>query len=290
MLIFTPGLIQLAHFGTTESLLNLIFALNLFFAFQLYQSPLDFKNYFFIGLITGVGLATKISAVIFLFPILIVIISRLNFKVFFYSCLMTFIIILFLVILSPYNFLAWSDFISAMKYETAVATGKLAVFYTHQFINSPPYLFQLTKIFPYSSGIFMFIFSIIGFFITLKSYFIDHKHNKYSPIIFLSCLVYFLYFGQVFTKWSRFMSPIFFVFPLLTTYFIGQIKNKYWQIAIAIISILPGIYFFKIYSKDQKNISSTYCHPNYTCYSYLLRYTISIWFVQKASTIQASPN
>ena len=41
-----------------------------------------------------------------------------------------------------------------MIYETSVATGKNIVFYTHQFINSPPYIFQFKNIFPYVNELF----------------------------------------------------------------------------------------------------------------------------------------
>jgi hypothetical protein len=150
-----------------------------------------------------------------------------------------------------------------MKYETAVATGKLAVFYTQQFINSTPYYFQLTKIFPYSSGIFMFIFGLFGLLFL--------KFNKKTLIITIPCLIYFLYFGQVFTKWSRFMSPLFFIFPLLSTIFINKIKNIYFKLLLIILCCLPGIYFLRIYFlPDIRLTASNWINQNITPNSIVL--------------------
>ena len=257
LLIFTPGLIQLSHFGTTESLLNLIFALELLLAFRINQKPSLKINYFLTALFLGIGLATKISAILFFIPFLIV--NRSILCLIFVSGFS----FLISIILSPYNFLELSNFLSSMRYETAVATGKLLVFYTQQFIGSTPYIFQLIKIFPYSSGLLMFIFGLIGFFFI--------KINRKTLIIILPCLVYFIYFGQVFVKWSRFMSPLFFIFPLLTTLLISKIKNSFLNKLILIISIIPGILFLKLYLKlDTRIQASDWINQNVPAHSTVL--------------------
>ena len=257
LLIFTPGLIQLAHFGTTESLLNLIFALEVLLAFRINKNPSSALNYIFSALFLGIGLATKISAIIFVIPFLIVNRKLIG------LILVPLLSLVFAILFSPYNLLALPDFISSMKYETAVATGKLAVFYTQQFVGSAPYLFQLTKIFPYSSGVFVFILGLCGF--------IFLKLNKKTLIVAIPCLVYFIYFGQVFTKWSRFMSPLFFVFPLLATIFISKIKNQFLNKFLLLISIVPGILFLKMYFESDIRVqASSWINQNISANSTVL--------------------
>ena len=78
LLIFNPGLIQLAHFGTTESLLILIFAINLYLSKLILKSPSTKKYYLIAAVSTGIGLASKISALIFLVPIFITILFSLK--------------------------------------------------------------------------------------------------------------------------------------------------------------------------------------------------------------------
>jgi hypothetical protein len=145
-----------------------------------------------------------------------------------------------------------------MVYETGVAIGTTQVFYTRQFLHTIPYLFQLKNIFPYTAGIFMFIFSFIGFFFFIldTKYLIQNTKEKLL-IIFLPCLIYFLYNGQLFIKWTRFMSPLFFIAPLFTVFFLSKIKSKIIYSILFLLSVLPGIYFCRRYFlTDNRPIAS----------------------------------
>lgn len=257
-LIFTPGLIQLAHFGTTESILICVFAANLYFSFLIFDHPDKFKFLFIAGLVSAIGIASKISAIIFIIPIcfsyLFLLLKKQQKFVFliFKFILLIIITVFFTLLFSPYNLINFSDFISTMRYEIGVANGSLSVFYTRQFIGSIPYIFQFQKIFPYTNGIFTFIFSFIGFYFLIKFDLKKHKINPYLLITLFSALIYFLYQGQLFTKWTRFMSPIFFIAPLLSLFFIKAVKNKLWQTIFVFLAVLPGLFFF----------ISTYFYPD----------------------------
>ncbi len=261
-LIFTPGLIQIAHFGTTESILIFVFAINLLLSFLIYHHPR--KNIYLLipAIISGLGLASKISALILTTPIFLSLLflfiknhqtKPLILKTLFFISFT----ILIGILLSPYNLINFSDFISSIKYEISVANGSTPVFYTRQFINSIPYLFQLKNIFPYTNGIFIFIFSFIGFGILIYRYFKNLKINPYLLITLFSSLIYFIYQGQLFTKWTRFMSPIFFILPLLSIFFIYHFQNKLIKYFLIFLSIFPGIYFMKTYFSLDSRIQAT---------------------------------
>jgi 4-amino-4-deoxy-L-arabinose transferase-like glycosyltransferase len=250
LIIFNPGLIQLAHFGTTESMLILIFLLNLFLSQKIFDQPKKYNLYIFAGIFTGIGLASKISSLIFIGPILLV--AFVNFlkssfrssyilKIF----LLIFFTTTFYLILSPYNYLSQSDFLSSLNYETNVATGSLKVFYTTQFLNTSPYLFQFTNIFPYTSGLPVYILAFAGFLLFLKNYKTNHK--KYWLSILFPVLVYFTYFGQLYAKWTRFVSPVFFIFPIFAVYLLSKITVPVIRYLLIIICCLPGIYFMNLY-------------------------------------------
>lgn len=250
MTIFNPGLIQVAHFGTTESLLILVFLINIYLAIKIFDQPKNHHHYIYAGLVNGIGLATKISSLIFLGPILLV--SFINFlrspnRLSSISKILIFLYFTFAVglVLSPYNLLAKKDFISSIKYETTVATGQLKVFYTTQFINTTPYIFQFINIFPYASGLPVFILAILGFMFFLKN--IKKERLKYWSLILIPSLVYYLYFGQLYVKWTRFASPIFFLFPLFAAYGISKISRPIFRYFLIIICCLPGIYFMNLY-------------------------------------------
>lgn len=273
LLIFTPGLIQSAHFGTTESILIFVFSANIFLSLKYFQNPKKLYILFSI-LISAVGLASKITAIFFVLPIYLCLflIFLKNKKILNFILTTTIFTILFLllsIIFSPFNLIDFSNFKSTMLYETSIARGISKVFYTHQFENSHPYLFQFKNIFPYTNGIFIFIISFIGFVIFLKSYIINHKSNLF--LILFPSLFYFLYNGQLFVKWTRFMAPIFFIGPFFCLYLFSRIKNKFLTFILLLLMISPGVYFFiKYFSTDVRVLASDWIKSNINQNSYVL--------------------
>lgn len=258
LLIFTPGLIQLAHFGTTESLLIFLFSLNLYLA-KLILKKATFKLFVFSSLVTGIALATKISGLFVLLPVFLASVFNRSFRFFLLSSPLT---LFFAFIFSPYNLLAFTPFLSALRYETAVASGSLPVFYTRQFVSSLPYIFQFQRIFPYVVGLPIFIFA----FLSLP--FLNFQKLKKSPyfwVISLPLLIYFLYFGALFVKWTRFMSPLFFVFPLLATPFLNRFRF------LIPLALLPGLFFFANYFlPDTRREASSYLLSQLPSQSFIL--------------------
>lgn len=273
LLIFSPGLIQLAHFGTTESLLVLVLAFNLYLARLILCQP-KFAYFFWAALVTGIGLAAKISSIVFFLPILLAALlgqfkNRLSLLLFAGGSLL--LTIIFFLIFSPYNFLARSDFFSTLNYEIQVATGQLKVFYTSQFLHTIPYFFQLTNIFPYTSGFPVFVIGILGYFLILKSYLIRPKSIASCTVLLFSGLIYFAYFGQLYAKWTRFVSPLFFSFPLFASYLLVRIKNTIIVNLLLSISILPGILLLTNYLRpDIRLTASDWINQNIPAHSRIL--------------------
>lgn len=192
LVAFCPGLIQSAHFGTTESILTFLFMISVYFSLKLVHFPAkinDGKNktpvhllILGIALTVGLALASKLTGLFFLIPPFLTllirfikdtgfkfkkIISQLPSYVFLAFLLLSGTVI-FSVLFSPYNAADPRDFQSAVfGYESDVATGRYPAFYTRQFVNSVPVLFQTEKIFPYSLGWPVFILGTIGFLLIL---------------------------------------------------------------------------------------------------------------------------
>jgi len=266
--IFSPGLIQIAHFGTTESLLIFIFLLEIYLSITIYQKKENYWQYILAGIFGGIALATKISSLIFFGPIFLVTLMKLLKGEKILPIISKIILLIvftlnFYIISSPYNLANSQDFLSSMRYETGVATGESRVFYITQFKNTSPYLFQFQKIFPYSSGIFQFIFAFIGLVLLLKNWKLKEDKHLYWFIILIPSLVYFLYFGQLYVKWTRFVSPLFFLFPLLSTFFISLLKSRFCRLVSIIVACLPGLYFMKIYfNPDIRIVASSWIENN----------------------------
>jgi len=252
LLIFNSGLIQLAHFGTTESILSLVFMANLYYSVKIINRPRLF-DFLLAALFTGIGLGSKITAVFFILPLLIAAIFSKKILYFFtYLLISLYLFLLF----SPYNWIDFSTFLSTISYETSIATGATSVFYTRQFLNTPPYLFQFIKIFPYTSSIFVFILSFFGLFSFIKNI---PKNKKAWFIVLFSSFVYFLYFGFVFAKWTRFMAPLFFVLPFFAAYFFLHLKKLRSDICYLLVFLccLPGFIFWLNYLRPDIRLLAT---------------------------------
>lgn len=270
ILIFTPGLIQSAHFGTTESLLFFVFSANIFLALKYFQT--QNKSYFLLSvLISAIGLGSKITAVFFIMPVYIsfVLIFKKDkdfLKLISTILFFTLFVSLLSVVFSPFNVTKISDFKSSMNYETSVAIGTNKVFYTRQFENSLPYVFQFQKVFPYANGIFVFVLSFLGFFFFLKD-----KKEKEIILFFIPSLIYLIYVGQLFVKWSRFMSPLFFIGPFFCLFIFKKIKNIFITFFLILILITPGIYFFqKYFYLDNRITASNWIKSNIPSDSFIL--------------------
>ncbi len=266
---FTPGVIQAAHFGTTESLLTLFFLASVYFSLRLLQKKpvsslasylrLNYPLLLLVSLSIGLAMSSKLTGFFFFAPPLLMLATQffilLNFKkkkrkriICLIGILTTigFLILtsalFFTLVTSFYNLIEFANFKSAVfGYESDVATGRYEAFYTRQFANTTPILFQLEKIFPYVLGWPIFILGFFGFFsmiINLISklflftlYSIKYQvssvkqikkglslHTAYYILLTASFLVYFLPNAFLFAKWTRFMTPIFPFFAIFSAY------------------------------------------------------------------------
>ncbi|MCX6732811.1 MAG: DUF192 domain-containing protein [Candidatus Roizmanbacteria bacterium] len=192
-LIFQPYAIQFAHFGTTEGLLMLFYALIIYYSLSL-LTPDHHKlsTLIFLGLFSGLTLGTKTSSLLFIgTPLLVmgikiiggsrgrapntaplpasqaqaVVGRKTTDRIYYLFQIVTYLCItsVFFIFSSPQSFLNWNDFVSSMNYESAVGLGVYVPFYTRQFVGTTPILFQFQKILPYVLGWPQLILSILGF-------------------------------------------------------------------------------------------------------------------------------
>jgi len=268
---FSPFFIQFSHFGTTESLLMLFYSLIVYLSMRLLESRTT-DAVVWLGLVSGLAVATKVSSIVFIVVPLISILSSLR-SWDRYKNLIKFgtLTIIFMILFSPHNLINFHDFFSSIKYESDVATGKALVFYTRQFFNTVPVWFQLTKIFPYALGWPVFILGTLGFLGLLWK---DKKIN----LLRFSFLVYFLPNAFLFAKWARFMAPVFPLMVMFAVLFLLKIKAiNIIKIIIVIIAILPGIAYLSVYKKpDVRFQASEWIYKNIPNGSFLLFETANV--------------
>lgn len=278
--IFSPGLIQMAHFGTTESLLVFLYILNIYISLEFVARSLSAKRYILLSaFVCGVAIATKISSLIFLgIPVLLLFntwredgISRAIFR----SVIVSAMTAVFAIILSPHNIISFQDFISSLRYESAVGLGGADVFYTKQFVETVPVLFQALNIFPYVLGWPVFIVGILGF--------IFLPYTRIFNVLRFSLILAFIPNAFLYAKWTRFIAPTFplmILFAVLGLSYLAEklrIPKKWFVLLIAFMFCLNGIAFFSVYQEDDVRFkASQWLYENIPAGSYILSETANV--------------
>lgn len=276
LVAITPGLIQQAHFATPESA-------QIFFLFSALLFMIKFVNQnkilFLVlaSIFLGFAMGVKVSSIVFLLPLIITIIIASYSKKLLLKTLLRFIeltvismiIITFtFIIVAPFVFIDYSAFRSNLEYEGGLAMGKFPVFYTRQFIDTMPVLFQMEKILPYALGPFLLSFSLVGFIFTTINQVL--KPKKEVLIIIVTFLSLFITNAFLFTKWTRFISPafpffaIFACFLLEKLYLLSKSVSKLLAIILLIGTFLWTAAFFSIYLQpDMRIVASNWIEKNF---------------------------
>ncbi len=294
IITFSPYAIQFAHFGTTESLLMFYYTAITYLAIKLLKRKTTELSFVFqSAILVGLAGATKVSSAVFAtVPVLSILASdnsRLKYPLWFqffrkildisFFSLFSFVIFLFF---SPHIIINFNDFIGSMSYESGVALGRFTVFYTKQFVDTIPVVFQFEKIFPHALGQVGFVLFLLGFIFLSWS-------NKKINFIRLAFLAYFLPNAFMFAKWSRFMSPVMPLMTLISVLFImifmddSPKKNilsylRSMLLAVIVIGmIIPGAAYLSIYqNRDVRVMASRWIYENVPDSSYLLSETANV--------------
>lgn len=282
-LVLSPALIQFAHFGTTESLLMMFFSWLILLCIQLdsrrTSSSDIYSIYIWIGAVTGLAIATKVSSLLFAVLPFVTIISTFShhakesryerfWLIFNELVFVGFITGATAILFSPYNLISWKEFTGSIDYESMVASGKALVFYTRTFTDSAPVLFQFQKVFPYALGWPVFATFLAGFA------FLPWKRNY--NLLRVAFLLYFLPTAFLYTKWTRFMAPILPLMVLIAALFASKLPKRLGYF-VCILLIIPGIMFLKIYIlQDVRFQASEWMAKNIPKNSYILQETANV--------------
>ncbi|MEI6327563.1 MAG: glycosyltransferase family 39 protein [Candidatus Roizmanbacteria bacterium] len=307
IIILTPVMIQFAHFGTTESLLTMWYVISIYESLALLETrSISLKHIVWLGVVSGCAIGTKLSGILTvgppIFALMIWLMQRPKGRLgdyrdvirtilkdktkLFVACLVFgFTTIFWLVVTSPYNIIAWPDFMSTITYEGGVGMGTSVPFYTRQFYLETPGIFQLLRILPYSHGLIMSIAAVIGFTtLSWKS----PKNNLFRfAMMVVICANVFL-----FAKWTRFLAPL---YPLMTiASIVGSInainlaarfiKRKKrpaaYFIGLGVVTVLACIFGFatvSIYTNiDSRIAASAWMYTHVKPGAYILSETANV--------------
>lgn len=258
---FATGIIQYAHFATFEIWTTFFSVILFFFCLKLLQKN-EKITLFFLAATTGILLSIKATNALLLpLPLLAISISiftertRSNTKAiltrfFFSSLFIALLAILIYILTNPYALLAYRDFRGSMDYESGVALGTIPVFYTGEFYETYPVLFQISKVLPFLLNPVLTILGILGFFLSC----IITIRKKNPQLLLLVLILSVLFFPQsfFFVKWTRYMVPTIPFFILSGAFFLSWIQtthaiNRFSEILLkgtVLITCLFGISYF----------------------------------------------
>lgn len=271
--VFSTGFIQFAHFGTFEMWLTLLGVWFFYFSLNLAKN-LELKNIFAVGIIFGLLMAIKVSSLPLLaipaFSILLnyFFTNHTKYIGIFVMILCTASVVFFAV--SPFILLDFPSFLSSVRYESFVAFGTLPVFYTGEFYNSIPVIFQLTKIYPFLINPLMtilFVPSLI--YLTFTAI----KKNNFSYYL-LFTIYYSLFLPQafLFTKWTRYILPTLpFMYLILAIFFERFISKRILNVVIFIGIVFTVSYFITtLINQDTRVKASLWIKENIPAKSIVL--------------------
>ncbi|MBI5123482.1 hypothetical protein HZA75_06515 [Candidatus Roizmanbacteria bacterium] len=213
---FSVGIIQFSHFGTFEIWLT-FFTTLLFWCCLFIKQHATTRLTIVLALLTGTLVSIKISHVAIIPMALFVITLQeiiqnknrhhlLKFISILRGFLLFFFIVFFIYLLTnPYVFIDTKSFIGSMQYESSLALGTLPVFYTGEFFNQLPVVFQFLHIYPFLINPLLTIIFIPSFlYIIWKA-----LKTKNLTYILLTAFYLILFSSQafLFAKWTRYMVP-----------------------------------------------------------------------------------
>ncbi len=278
------GLIQFAHFGTFEMWLTFFSTLLLWLCLKLLESGKIFIV-FLLGVTLGILVATKVSHLVLLpLPLLALLFqktqrlferpkipiiasdpvplwkihgSRIKSGMTIVKELILFFTITTSVYLltNPFILLDYSSFSASMKYESDVALGTLPVFYTGEFVNALPTIFQLLHIYPFLINPLLTALFIPSFlyllFVSIK------KKNRAYILLNIFCLILFLSQAFLYTKWTRYIVPtlpfIYLICAIALTDFWKFLSRKFPCHAEFISASKKPFHYFKILKQVQND-------------------------------------
>lgn len=272
----TAGLIQQAHFATPESILTFFLLSCLFFLLRFVEFRKT-ADIFLSSILLGLAIGVKIVAVLFIFLLVIGIILKLwqNKKKFLILPVNLAVVLMVFFLVAPFVFLDFKTWRGNTEYEGNLAFGRLPVFYTRQFIETQPFVFQLEKILPFTLGPVMELLGTLGLIYLIVR--LVKKPDLQLFLLISSFLLLFISNSLLFAKWTRFIAPTFPFFTIFAAFFLSQLHNKNHQITnlitiiLLITTCLWTAAFFSIYlHSDVRITASEWIESNFPANSTIL--------------------
>jgi YYY domain-containing protein len=165
----------------------------------------------FVGAACGLALATKISALPLVAPMLVALALRWRRRGVYDALLagagMLAAALLVYMVTSPYTFIDWHNFQLQVNEQNQLSRGALDYPYVRQFAGTTPFLYQIQQLLVYDMGLPLGLLGLAGFGWALAR--VWRRLDDDWTILVVWLLGYFAVIGSAYMKFSRYMLPVF---------------------------------------------------------------------------------
>jgi 4-amino-4-deoxy-L-arabinose transferase-like glycosyltransferase len=257
---FAAGIIQHAHFNTTESILTFLLTFITLLSIRLSKKN-TYTLALTLGIFVGISYATKIVGLTFaLIPFTSFVILFLK-KTEIQKIIISILIFLFATaiagfLFAPYQIIDYQQFSSEQDYMQGVTYGKDRPPFVIIYEDTIPYFYQITKIFPFTFGFISLPLSLFGlYFIARKS--LKEKSSCYIYIfILLYPILYFLWSGAWYVKFSRYYILLIPFLSIWAAYFLSKLNYFFVKVLLLLIAI-NGLVFMQIYLQPNTRVQAS---------------------------------
>lgn len=262
--------IQLAHFYAVDTPLTFFTMLALYLTVSFCQKSTKL-GVISLGLIFGLALATKTSALLLVVPITVTIILKLFSKpLLLTACclLLIFTTLITFFITMPFAFFDFPTFLRQTLEQQEMTKSALTFPYTLQYVGKTPYLYELQNIFFWGLSPLLATLSFLGvIFFTYKTF--RPSLNTHYLILTTFFWLYFLAVGSFAIGFMRYMLPLYPLLCLFAATFLYQIKlpKLLKQLGLPSLLLIPlliwPLSFLSIYSQpNTRNQASEWIYQN----------------------------
>jgi 4-amino-4-deoxy-L-arabinose transferase-like glycosyltransferase len=257
---FSAGLIQHAHFNTTESILTFFLTLISLLS-VLFVKKRTYLLALSLGVLVGMAYATKIVGLTFGF------IPAISFIILFIKKIkiskIAFLVLMFLIsagiagfLFAPYQTIDYEQFSREQTYMQNVTYGKDKPPFIIIYEKTIPYVYQITKVLPFTFGFVSLPLALLGLYFILKK--ISKEKNDRHLYIFIIAypILYFLWSGAWFAKFSRYYILMIPFLSIWAAYCLNKLRNIYVLILLSLI-LINGILFMRIYLQSNTRIQAS---------------------------------
>ncbi len=129
--------------------------------------------------------------------------------------------ILVFAVTSPYALIDWQSFMTQVHEQTALSQGQFDYPYVRQFANTAPYLYEIEQLLRFDMGPLLGTLGLAG--AVWAGWRVWRRWDSDWLVIVGWIVIYFAIIGSAYTKFSRYMLPLFPVFALCGAALLGAL-------------------------------------------------------------------